>query len=108
MDGVRVGDCQGEDLRSPRHEHHLCCCRPLPRAQFDCQEQVITEETTQNTFENQTTHEHVIVQEISQAPLHCCVFSRILIEFGLVFLLVSQSVLDLTVDFGTCVMVVLP
>ena len=57
----------------------------------------------QNTFENPTMHEQVTVQEISQAPLHCCVFSRIPIEFGLVFLLVSQSVLDLTVDFGPCV-----
>ena len=73
MDGVRVGDYQGEDLRSPRHEHHLCCCRPFPRAQFDCQEQIITGETTQNTFDNTTMHEQVIVLDLSQAPLHCCV-----------------------------------
>ena len=23
-------DCQGEELRSCRREHHLCCCRPFP------------------------------------------------------------------------------
>ena len=132
MDGVRVGDYQREDLRSPRHEHHLCCYRPFPRAQVDCHEQIISEKTTQNTFENPTMHEQVIVQEISHTPLHCCVFSRIPIEFGLYFswsprvcwtlqwilslpprtllslvwqvsLLFPESELDLTVDFGTCV-----
>ena len=82
-------------------------------------------------------HEQVIVQEIPQAPLPCFVFTDTY-RFGLVSLLVSkseldltvdcvvaftdpfefgltglsllfpESELDLTVDFGTCVMNVLP
>ena len=70
----------------PRHKHYHRCLPSqrgrllrsfhstafhrfglLRRAQFDCQEQIIAEETTQNTFENPAVHEQVIVHEIHQA-----------------------------------------